>query len=171
MSDPTLLALMIPSLGTLNKPQWRLLLGNLTAYFMIQFPGRTAWASFSSRVLQHLQPPQLRQSHQQPNNRCIRAPNANAGEQSGLRWREWRLQPALSDQRPPLHPALPQAPILEKNRAPACARAVEQTSKFRKRKERPANNSNGDRPVRERLRATARKLPRRQCRMTFAPSR
>ena len=42
MSDPTLLALMIPSLGTLNKPQWRLLWGNLKAYFMIQFPARTA---------------------------------------------------------------------------------------------------------------------------------
>jgi hypothetical protein len=27
ISDPKLLALMIPSLGTLNKPQWRLLWG------------------------------------------------------------------------------------------------------------------------------------------------
>ena len=43
MSDPKLLALMITSLGTLIKPQWRLLWGNLKAYFMIQFPGRTAW--------------------------------------------------------------------------------------------------------------------------------
>src|SRR5260370_37835511 len=43
MSYPKLLALMIPSLGTLNKPQWRLLWGNLKAYFMIQFPARTAW--------------------------------------------------------------------------------------------------------------------------------
>src|SRR5260370_9917520 len=43
MSDPKLLALMIPSLGALNKPQWRLLWGNLKGYFMIQFPGRTAW--------------------------------------------------------------------------------------------------------------------------------
>jgi hypothetical protein len=41
MSDPKLLALMIPSLGTLNK--WRLLWRNLKAYFMIQLPGRTAW--------------------------------------------------------------------------------------------------------------------------------
>ena len=33
MSDPKLSALMIPSLGTLNKPQGRLLWGNLKAYF------------------------------------------------------------------------------------------------------------------------------------------
>ena len=33
---PKLSALMIPSLGTLNKPQRRLLWGNLKAYFMIQ---------------------------------------------------------------------------------------------------------------------------------------
>jgi hypothetical protein len=32
---------MIPSLGTLNKPQWRLLWGNLKAYFIIQFSART----------------------------------------------------------------------------------------------------------------------------------
>src|SRR6266481_8966042 len=43
MSDPKLLALMIPSLGTLKKPQCTLLCGNLKAYFMIQFPARTAW--------------------------------------------------------------------------------------------------------------------------------
>jgi len=43
MLDPKLLALMIPSLGTLNKPQWRLFWGDLKGYFMIQFPGRTAW--------------------------------------------------------------------------------------------------------------------------------
>src|ERR1700741_5086635 len=35
MSDPKLLALMIPSLGTLNKPQWRLLWGNPKGHFMI----------------------------------------------------------------------------------------------------------------------------------------
>ena len=47
MSDPKLSAPMIPSLGTLNKPQWRLLWGNLKAYFMIQFPARTAWGFVS----------------------------------------------------------------------------------------------------------------------------
>src|SRR5258708_14752719 len=34
---------MIPSLGSLNKPQRSLLWGNLKAYFVIQFPARTAW--------------------------------------------------------------------------------------------------------------------------------
>jgi len=37
MSDPKLLALMIPSLGTLNKPQWRLLWGN--GVFHVSIPG------------------------------------------------------------------------------------------------------------------------------------
>jgi len=43
MSDPKPLTLIIQSMRFLNKPQWRLPWGNLKGYFMIQFPGRTAW--------------------------------------------------------------------------------------------------------------------------------
>ena len=43
---------------------------------MIQFPARTGGASFSSRVLQHLQPPERRQPHNTPSaarRKCWRA--------------------------------------------------------------------------------------------------
>ncbi len=39
MLDPKLLALMIPSLGTLNKPQWRLLWGKPEGVFYDSIPG------------------------------------------------------------------------------------------------------------------------------------
>jgi hypothetical protein len=39
MSDPKLLTLMIPSLGTLNKPQWRFLWGKPEGIFHDSIPG------------------------------------------------------------------------------------------------------------------------------------
>ncbi len=39
MSDPKLLALMIPSLSTLNKPQWRFLCGKPEGVFHDLIPG------------------------------------------------------------------------------------------------------------------------------------
>src|SRR4029077_9617435 len=48
MSDPKLSALMIPSLGTLDKPQWRLLWENLKGYFMIHLRGKRRGASSSN---------------------------------------------------------------------------------------------------------------------------
>jgi len=52
------------------------------------------------------------QSQQQPDQPLVRPLDPNPGEQPRLRRRQWRFQPALSDRRPPLHPARPQAPIL-----------------------------------------------------------
>ena len=42
----------------------------------------------------------------------VRPLDANTGEQSGVRWRERRLQPSLPDWRPALDPAGAEAPIL-----------------------------------------------------------
>ena len=47
MSDPRLSALMILSLGTLNKPQWRLLWGTLKGYFLIAPRPRSAYPTQS----------------------------------------------------------------------------------------------------------------------------
>jgi hypothetical protein len=47
MSDPRLSALMITSLGTLNKPQWRLLWGTLKGYFLIAPRPRCAYPTQS----------------------------------------------------------------------------------------------------------------------------
>jgi hypothetical protein len=52
------------------------------------------WA-FPAEVLQHLQPPEFRQPQQQPNQPTIRPIGADASQQSGIRRRQWRLQPPL----------------------------------------------------------------------------
>jgi hypothetical protein len=69
-------------------------------------------ASFSSRVLQPLQPPQLRPSQQQPDEPSLRPLDKHVSGQPGLWRRQRRLQPPLPDRRPPLHPARPQARLL-----------------------------------------------------------
>ncbi len=50
MSDPRLSALMIPSLGPLNKPQWRLLWGTLKGYFLIAPRPRSAYPTQSKTL-------------------------------------------------------------------------------------------------------------------------
>ena len=47
VSDPKVLALMISSLGTPNKAQWRPRLGKLKTYFVIQLPARSTSAFVS----------------------------------------------------------------------------------------------------------------------------
>src|SRR3984957_723675 len=81
--------------GYSEQTQWRLLWGNLKAYFMIQFPARTAWDFVSRRVLQHLQPPKLRQPDQLPEPSAIRASDADAEQLSRQWWPERRPQPPL----------------------------------------------------------------------------
>ena len=66
---------------------------------------REVWASFPIRVLQHIQPPKLRQPQQHPWQPTVWPIYADAGEQPRLRRCQWRLQPPVPNRRPAFDPA------------------------------------------------------------------
>ena len=72
---------------------------------------REIGVSFPGRVLQPIQPPQLRQPQQLPNQSTVRPVDTNSCKLSRLRRCQW-LQPPLPNRRPPLHPTGAQVAIL-----------------------------------------------------------
>src|SRR5271165_5160911 len=75
-------------------------------------PHRAPPAVIERRLLQHLQPPQLRQPDKLPHLASVRAGDADAEQLSGKRRPERRPQSAVPDRRPPVDPAGAQASVL-----------------------------------------------------------
>ena len=69
-------------------------------------------ASFPCRVFQSLQSPKLRQSYKSLDQPIVWPLDANVGEQSWFRRRQWRVQSSLSDWRASLDSVRSQASVL-----------------------------------------------------------